>query len=70
MTYLLRFICPLVFVFMPNYVAPSVLTVADAVMLRDHDGVRSLLKSGADVNASQGDGMTALHCSDVAICGC
>ena len=61
MTYLLRFICPLVFVFMPNYVAPSVLTIADAVMLRDHDGVRSLLKSGADVNASQGDGMTALH---------
>ena len=28
---------------------------------RDTDGVRTLLKGGADVNAAQGDGMTALH---------
>ena len=35
--------------------------VADAVMKRDTDAVRTLLKSGADVNAAQGDGMTALH---------
>jgi ankyrin repeat protein len=35
--------------------------VADAVMKRDIEAVRELLKSGADVNAAQGDGMTALH---------
>ena len=35
--------------------------VAEAAMKRDKDAVRSLLKSGEDVNAAQGDGMTALH---------
>jgi ankyrin repeat protein len=35
--------------------------VADAAMRRDTVRVRQLLKEGADVNASQGDGMTALH---------
>ena len=35
--------------------------VADAAMKRDTDAVRALLKNGADVNAAQGDGMTALH---------
>jgi ankyrin repeat protein len=35
--------------------------VADAAMKRDTDAVRALLKDGADVNAAQGDGMTALH---------
>src|SRR5687768_9557449 len=35
--------------------------VADAAMRRDHAGLRALLKQGADVNAAQGDGMTALH---------
>ena len=35
--------------------------VADAVMKRDTDAVRTLLKNGEDVNAAQGDGMTALH---------
>jgi len=35
--------------------------VADAAMRRDHAKLRELLKSGADVNAAQGDGMTALH---------
>jgi len=35
--------------------------VADAVMKRDKEAVRALLKEGADVNAAQGDGMTALH---------
>jgi uncharacterized protein len=35
--------------------------VADAVMKRDKEAVRALLKDGADVNAAQGDGMTALH---------
>ena len=35
--------------------------VADAAMKGDKDAVRTLLKSGNDVNAAQGDGMTALH---------
>ena len=35
--------------------------VADAAMRGDLDEVRELLRSGADVNAPQGDGLTALH---------
>ena len=35
--------------------------VADAAMRGDIDTVRALLREGADVNAAQGDGMTALH---------
>ena len=35
--------------------------VADAAMKGNLDEVRALLASGADVNAPQGDGMTALH---------
>ena len=35
--------------------------VADAAKARDVAAVKALLKSGADVNAAQGDGMTALH---------
>jgi ankyrin repeat protein len=35
--------------------------VADASMRGDKESVRSLLKQGADVNAAQGDGMSALH---------
>ena len=30
-------------------------------MKRDTEAVRTLLKNGEDVNAAQGDGMTALH---------
>src|SRR5262245_55402423 len=41
--------------------APSTSPVADAAMRGDRDAVRNLLKQGADVNAAQGDGMTALH---------
>ncbi len=35
--------------------------VADAAMRGDAAAVRALIRSGADVNAAQGDGMTALH---------
>ena len=35
--------------------------VANAAKVRDIAAVRALLKQGADVNAAQGDGMTALH---------
>jgi ankyrin repeat protein len=35
--------------------------VADAAMGGDAAAVRALLKHGSDVNAAQGDGMTALH---------
>jgi ankyrin repeat protein len=35
--------------------------VADAAMQGDVGEVRGLLREGADVNAAQGDGMTALH---------
>ena len=35
--------------------------VANAAMKGDKEAVRSLLKQAADVNAAQGDGMTALH---------
>jgi ankyrin repeat protein len=35
--------------------------IADAAMHRDRETVRTLLKQGGDVNAAQGDGMTALH---------
>ena len=35
--------------------------IADAAMKGDQDAIRQLLKDGADVNAAQGDGMSALH---------
>src|SRR5262245_7486589 len=35
--------------------------VADAAMRKDANAVRALLRQGGDVNAAQGDGMTALH---------
>jgi ankyrin repeat protein len=41
--------------------APSDSPVADAAQRNDITSVKSLLKDAADVNAAQGDGMTALH---------
>ena len=41
--------------------APGGSSIADAAMHGDRDTVRALLKQAADVNAPQGDGMTALH---------
>jgi ankyrin repeat protein len=40
--------------------APST-PVADAAMQGNREAVKALLKQAADVNAAQGDGMTALH---------
>ena len=40
---------------------PAAAPVADAAMQGDVAGLRALLAKGADVNAPQGDGMTALH---------
>ncbi len=40
---------------------PGDTRLADAAQRGDTTAVRSLLKSGANVNAAQGDGMTALH---------
>src|SRR5215217_666936 len=42
------------------HAAPSA-PVADAAMQGNRDAVKALLKQAADVNAAQGDGMTALH---------
>src|SRR5687768_17005560 len=36
-------------------------TVAEAAKAGDRETVRALLKQGVDVNAAEGDGMTALH---------
>ena len=41
--------------------AQSRSSIADAAERGDLEAVRSAIKSGGDVNASQGDGMTALH---------
>ena len=41
--------------------APPDAPVADAAMRGDADRVTALLRSGADVDAAQGDGMTGLH---------
>ena len=42
-------------------IGAAVGTVSDAAMAGDVAAVRALLKSGADVNAAQGDGVTGLH---------
>ena len=41
--------------------SPPEVPVADAAQRGDLETVRTLLRDGADVNAAQGDGMTALH---------
>ncbi len=40
---------------------PAISPVADAASRSDVAGMKTLLRSGEDVNAAQGDGMTALH---------
>ena len=41
--------------------SPSYSPVADAAKAGDLQSVRTFLQQGADVNAAQGDGMSALH---------
>src|SRR5260221_5479068 len=41
--------------------APGRAPIADAVQRGDTAAVRALLEQAVDVNAAQGDGMTALH---------
>src|SRR5438552_14430808 len=41
--------------------AAAAAPVADAAERGDKEAVRSLIKQAVDVNAAQGDGMTALH---------
>ena len=48
-------------VMVPLSAAPSDSPVADAAMHHDAAAVKALLLQGGDVNAAQGDGMTALH---------
>ncbi len=55
------FLAAAVLLFSAARLAPSESAIADAVMRGDSAGVRLLLRQGADVNASQADGMTALH---------
>jgi len=52
------FLASLLFAAVPVFAATD---VADAAMRGDRAKVEQLLKSGADVNAPRGDGMTALH---------
>lgn len=40
---------------------PSAMSVADAAKQRDEQALRALVEQGADVNAPQADGSTALH---------
>jgi ankyrin repeat protein len=44
-----------------SFATSAATTVLDAVASRDKSALRSLLKSGADVNAALGDGLTAIH---------
>src|SRR5262249_56458618 len=52
---------PALALFMGTMVRAANAPVADAAQQGDRDGVKALIKQAADVNAAQGDGMTALH---------
>lgn len=54
-------VAALVLTLLVSAATPPESPVADAAMRGDQGSVRSLLQQGADVNAAQGDGMTALH---------
>ena len=54
-------VAALVLTLLVSAATPPESPVADAAMRGDQGSVRVLLQQGADVNAAQGDGMTALH---------
>lgn len=54
-------VATLVLTLLVSAATPPDSPVADAAMRGDQGSVRALLQQGADVNAAQGDGMTALH---------
>ncbi len=54
-------LCALLIAAGPMDLTTSDSPVADAAMQGERASVRSLLRQGGDVNAAQGDGMTALH---------
>lgn len=54
-------VAALVLTLLVSAATPPDSPVADAAMRGDQGSVRALLQQGADVNAAQGDGMTALH---------
>ena len=54
-------LCALLIAAAPIDLTTSESPVADAAMQGERASVRSLLRQGGDVNAAQGDGMTALH---------
>jgi uncharacterized protein len=58
---LAAYVIPALFVTAFLHAATSSSPVADTAMKGDRDALRDLLKQGGDVNAPQGDGMTALH---------
>ena len=51
----------LVLILFTGSIVPADSPIADAAMRNDSDAVYDLLEQGEDVNAAQGDGMTALH---------
>ena len=51
----------LVLILFTGSIVPADSPIADAAMRNDSDAVYNLLQQGEDVNAAQGDGMTALH---------
>ncbi len=57
----LQAVCALCLSALLSAAVPAESPVADAAMRGDLEQVRALLFHGADVNAAQGDGMTALH---------
>ena len=62
-TSLSRLFSAFCFLFVPcTAIAATQSGLADAVMKGDTAAVRMLLQQHADVNASQADGATALHC--------
>src|SRR5438105_1831353 len=54
-------LCGLSLLFVSGLAASNYTRLADAEKAQDKEAVRSMLRQGADVNAPQSDGATALH---------